>query len=269
MASKNEEESKEMFCFSPKSPSVKLFFFVLFTKWTNKRTWIKASISYAAKCYQPCCSNWRYIYRNKKNQTAHNQFHSIDLTESNFVRDLPTFGTVIHYNLCSTIIHDVPYCVWVLCCTVLLCHPFAMGLEILKQHFRIDFEEKKKCSREHFIKSDMKCTHCASMFILFQFQEKFSLIVCLIVFFFFSAYLFFSVYSIVWSLCCCVKRNDSLWNKKYWNDEWNINFNVFVRAQVQLLPGSEHAHSHHACFVPIWASCVSYSPMQRTQYIEV
>lgn len=139
------------------------------------------------------------------------------------------------------------------CCAVLLCHPFTMGFKLLKQHFRMDLKEKKKCLREHFIKSDMKCTHCTSMFILFQFQEKFLLIV-----------LFDCVFFCLVVVLLCETKWFTLKQKKYWNDEWNINFNVFVRAQVQLLPGSEDAHSHHACFVPIWASYVSYSPMHRT-----
>lgn len=98
------------------------------------------------------------------------------------------------------------------------------------------------CLREHFIKSDMKCTHsqshaqCASN-CLYCFNFKKNSLA-----YFISEYVFLSlvsvyfvfVQSIVWSLRCCVKQNDSLegffWfeKMKYRNDEWNTNFNAFL-----------------------------------------
>lgn len=77
------------------------------------------------------------------------------------------------------------------------------------------------------------CTVCPKLFILFQFQEKFSRLFHIKVFLLLSRFGYF-VQSIVWSLRCCVKQNDSLegffWfeKMKYRIDEWNTNFNAFL-----------------------------------------
>lgn len=68
------------------------------------------------KVLSACGLNWEYTHRiRNKRQPAHNQFHSIDLTESNFVRDLPArvpLYITIYPFMCvhSDMYHTVSWC---------------------------------------------------------------------------------------------------------------------------------------------------------------
>lgn len=105
------KEAKEMFQFSSNSPSSRTLL-LLFGLYVCSKP--NPCVNFMnCKVLSACCVNWRYPQREREfeTKTAHNQFHSIDLTESNFVRDLPArvpLSITIYVH--SEMYHSVSWC---------------------------------------------------------------------------------------------------------------------------------------------------------------